>query len=587
MKNYLKKLVTAIGTFVLLYAIFLGALIGYRKLGERVPQKAILEVNLETGLVEYVPDDPLARVMLRDKTTVRDLVEALTRAGDDSRVVGLVAHIGAAPMGLAQVQEVRDAVLAFRARNKFTVAFAETFGEFTPGNGAYYLATAFDQVWMQPSGDIGLTGIILEPPFLRGTFEKLDVKLRGDQRYEYKNAFNLYTEKKFTPAHRESMEHLKERWFQQMVRGIAQGRKLSEDQVRALIDRGPFLGREALDAKLVDGLGYRDQVFAEIRKEAGDGARFLYLARYLQRAGRPYEKGKTIALIYGVGAVARGKSEFDPSDNSFTMGSETVAAAFRSAIDDKDVKAILFRVDSPGGSYVASDTIWREVVRARQAGKPVIVSMGNLAGSGGYFVAMSADKIVAQPATVTASIGVYAGKLLSTGFWDKLGISWDEVHSGANAAYWTGTHDYSAQGWLRFQAGLDRIYEDFTSKVAEGRKLPREEVLKIARGRIWTGEDAKRLGLVDELGGIPKALELAKQAAGIAPEEGVELKVFPERKPLLFALFEAPRESSEQQAAVEAVARTFRALQPAVRLLHTLTGESSGVLSMPEVSPQQ
>ena len=186
----------------------------------------------------------------------------------------------------------------------------------------------------------------------------------------------------------------------------------------------------------------------------------------------------------------------------------------RAAAADKDVKAILFRVDSPGGSYVASDTIWREVVNARKAGKPVIVSMGDLAGSGGYFVAMAADKIVAQPGTITASIGVLGGKMLTSGLWDKVGLTWDEVHQGNNATMFTGTQDYTPAEWARFEAWLDRVYVDFTGKVAEGRKLPKEKVLEIAKGRIWSGQDAKNLGLVDELGGYDTALESGQEGGG-------------------------------------------------------------------------
>src|SRR5215467_4638296 len=231
------------------------------------------------------------------------------------------------------------------------------------------------------------------------------------------------------------------------------------------------------------------------KKKAGYGTELLYLDKYLERAGRPHKKGKEIALIFGVGGVQRGKSDYDPIEGQLTMGSETVAGAIRAAAKDKDVKAILFRVDSPGGSYVASDTIWEEVVRARKAGKPVIVSMGDVAGSGGYFVAMAADKIVAQPGTITASIGVLAGKLLTTGFWNKVGLSWDEVHDGANAAIWTGLQDYSPAEWKRFEDWLDRIYDDFTTKAADGRHLPKDKILQIAKGRIWSGQDAKKLGL--------------------------------------------------------------------------------------------
>lgn len=547
-----------------------------------VPNRTVLEINLETALTEDIPNDGVSQALLRDTPVIRDVVEALDRGGDDSRVAGLVARLGAAPMGMAQIQEIRDAIKRFRAKNKFAIAFSETFGEVGPGSGAYYLATAFDEVWLQPSGDIGLTGIIMESPFLSGSLEKLGVKPKMDHRYEYKNAMNQFTEKQFTPAHREATEKVMNSWFAQMLSGIAEGRKLTEDQVRALIDKGPFLGREALDAKLVDGLAYGDEVYSEAKKRAGSGATLLYTKKYLDRAGRPNQSGKTIALIYGVGGVARGKSSFDPVFGNVTMGSDTVVAAFRAAIDDPGVKAILFRVDSPGGSYVASDAIWQETMRAKKAGKPVIVSMGDLAGSGGYFVAMAADKIVAQPGTITGSIGVLGGKMLTAGFWDKVGLSWDEVHAGSNATMWTGVQDYSPAEWARFQAWLDRVYEDFTAKVAEGRNLPKEKVKQIAKGRIWSGQDAKEIGLVDELGGFSVALDLAKKAASIGEGEKFRLERFPATKGPIESFLPIDPDSSERERVSDLLVGTVKSLQPFAKRLKMLdVGQPRGVLAMP------
>ena len=500
-------------------------------------------------------------------------------------MAGLVARIGEAPLGFADIQEIRDAVLAFRKAGKPAVAWGETFGEFAPGNRSYYLASAFEEIWLQPSGDVGLTGIMAESPFLKGTFDKVGLVPRMDHRYEYKNAMNMYTETKFTPAHREATGKVVDSLFGQIVNGIATARKLSPEEVRARFDAGPFLGKEAQDAKLVDGMAYRDEFYEKAKAKmkaggkAGEKAHFLSLPAYIDKVGRPNEKGARIALIYGLGGVQRGKSKYDPVQDSQSMGSETVAGAFRSAIEDKEVKAILFRVDSPGGSYVASDTIWRETVRAKAAGKPVIVSMGNVAGSGGYFVAMAADKIVAQPGTITGSIGVLGGKMLTNGLWEKLGLSWDELHTSKNATMFSGTHDYSPEEWARFQAWLDRVYVDFTSKVASGRKLPKEKVLEIARGRIWSGEDAKAIGLVDELGGIPVALKLARAAAKLPADAKVELKQFPAKKSPIEAILD--RRSGEREAAVEMATRALEAVRPAARAARLLGVGSDGVLTMP------
>jgi protease-4 len=582
-----KKIVVGILATVggIVVVVLIGSLIVVAVRGKGpVRKKTVLELNLENGMTEYVPDDPVAEAMLRDKVRVRDVVEALERAGNDDRVAGMVARFGGSTLGMAQAQEVRDAVTKFRSKGKFAVAFAETFGEVGPGTNSYYVATAFDKIYLQPSGDVGLTGIMMQGQFVKGTLEKLGMKFHGDHRYEYKNALNMLTETKFTPPHKEAMQKVLDSWYGQVVKGIAEGRHLSEDQVKATIDKGPYLGKEAQDAKLVDGLMYRDEVYDKVKKQGGN-AELLYLSQYLERAGRPHEHGKTIALIYGAGGVQRGKSGYDPIFGEASMGSDTVAGAFRAAIDDKHVKAILFRVDSPGGSYVASDAIWREVGRARRAGKPVIVSMGDVAGSGGYFVAMQADKIVAQPGTITASIGVLGGKMLTKGLWDKVGLSWDEVHDGANARIFDGTWDYSPQEWARFEAWLDRVYVDFTGKVAEGRKLPKERVLEIAKGRIWSGEDAKQLGLVDELGGFPVALALAKKAANIPESEEVKLKEFPQKKTLLQRLMAGEPENSEKQASTDLLVHTLQIIQPVMKQMHVAMPGARDELRVPEGVP--
>jgi len=553
----------------------------------KVPDKTILEANFEQPLPEYIPDSPTAKFLMKEQLTVRDVVDAIDRGASDDRVVGMVAKIGAAPLGMAKTQELREAVQRFRAHHKFAVAYAETFGEFGPGNGAYYLATAFDQIYLQPSGDVGLTGIIMESPFVKGTLGKLGVTFHGDHRYEYKNALNFYTETKYTPPHKEAMTAIMMSWFNQMKDGICQARQISPDKFQALVDAGPYLGKEAVDAKLVDGVAYRDEVYSQLKAKAGARSDFLYLGKYLDRAGHPHESGKAIALVYGVGGVTRGKSDYDPVQGSQNMGSDTVAGAIRAAAQDKDVRAILFRVDSPGGSYVASDTIWREVVNARKAGKPVIVSMGDLAGSGGYFVAMAADKIVAQPGTITASIGVLGGKMLTSGLWNKIGLSWDEVHDGNNATMFTGTQDYTPAEWARFEAWLDRVYVDFTGKVADGRKLPKEKVLQIAKGRIWSGQDAKNLGLVDELGGFDTALSLAKKAAGIGDAEDVKIVSYPQPKTFMETLLQrGGADNSDKEQVGQTVARILETVQPIARELDAAgisRKDQDDVLKMPQM----
>ena len=584
MKKFLARTLMLIGAWVVVMAIV--GVITTLMSQESLPERIVLEIDFEREFAEYIPTDPLASVLMEQTASVRDIVDALQQAATDERVLALVARTGTPRMGLAEIQEVRDAVMAFRNSGKPAIAYAETFGEFGPGNGAYYLAAAFDRIYLQPSGDIGLTGLMAESAFVSGTLEKLGLSPRMDHRYEYKNALNMFTEKKYTQPHREAILQIIESQFGQIVQGIAAGRDLEADVVRTLVDRGPFLGKQALAENLVDGLAYRDEVRAIIDDDLGEEVERVSLFTYLRQMGRPHNEGEAIALIYGVGGVHRGKSEYSAALSGPTMGSDSVSAAFRSAVQDDTVKAILFRVDSPGGSYVASDTIWRETVRAKEAGKPVIVSMGNVAGSGGYFVAAAADKIVAQPGTITGSIGVVGGKMLTAELMEKIGISSDEVHTSTNATMWSSSLDYTPQQWQRITTWLDHVYADFTQKVAQGRGLTQEQVHAVAKGRIWTGEDAKDIGLVDELGGFPTALRLAKQAAGIEADAPVQVKLFPEQKTLVDTVLARlqGREDAAAEASPTAVAlrQVMQAVRPVIQMGQRLgLWSEPGVLTMP------
>ena len=582
MKKFLARTLMLIGAWVVVMAI-VGAIATLLS-QEELPERIVLEIDFEREFAEYIPTDPLAGILMEQTVSVRDIVDALHQAATDERVLALVARTGTPQMGLAEIQEIRDAVLAFRESGKPTIAYAETFGEFGPGNGAYYLATAFDRIYLQPSGDIGLTGLMAESAFVSGTLEKLGLRPRMDHRYEYKNALNMFTEKKYTQPHREAILQIIESQFGQIVQGIAAGRDLEVEAVRTLVDRGPFLGAQALAENLVDGLAYRDEVRALIDADLGEEAEMVGLFPYLRQMGRPHNEGEAIALIYGVGGVHRGKSEYSAALSGPTMGSDSVSAAFRSAVQDDTVKAILFRVDSPGGSYVASDTIWRETVRAKEAGKPVIVSMGNVAGSGGYFVAAAADKIVAQPGTITGSIGVVGGKMLTADLMEKIGISSDEVHTSTNATMWSSSLDYTPQQWQQITAWLDHVYADFTQKVAQGRGLTQEQVHAVAKGRIWTGEDAKDIGLVDELGGFPTALRLAKQAAGIEEDAPVQVKLFPEQKTLVDTVLSRLQGREEAAAGPTAAAlrQVMQAVPPVIQMGQRLgLWSEPGVLTMP------
>ena len=548
----------------------------------------ILTVDLTQGLAEGPHQDRLLRLLLGSEPSLRDVLDGIETASSDPRVKVLLARVGDDELGLAKIQELRDAIAAFRAKGKFALAFADSFGEFGPGTRPYYLATAFDEIWLQPMGNVGLTGLYAEVPFFKGTLDLLGIVPEFDHREEFKTAMNSLTETKMTPPHREEVDALLASIGGQIIHGIAEGRKLPEAEVREAIDRGPLLADEARQAKLVDRLGYRDEVLAQARAHARSGAELTGLTTYLDRAGRPHREGSTIALIYGSGLIQRAASSANPLTESNIMAATEITRAFRAAVRDPAVRAILFRIDSPGGSVVASESIWREVVFAREHGKPVVVSMGDVAGSGGYYVAAAADKIVAEPSTLTGSSGVLAGKLVVSDLFRKLGMSTDSAQVGANAAMYSSTSEFSTRAHSRLEAFLDETYKGFKDHVASGRHMTQEEVEEVARGRVWSGEDAKARGLVDELGGSAVALRLAKEAAKLAPDAAVKLTVFPREKEPFEIVFDRlvgkERDGDEPGASSQSIERSLKAAQPLLQRLETLL-DNSGVLTMPAIGP--
>jgi protease-4 len=506
------------------------------KLRQQRTAPLILELDLTDGIAETRPADPVSAVLARHRQVLSDVLDGLRRARADDRVRGLVARVGGRPIGLAVVQELRRAIREFGDAGKTTVAWAESFGEFSAGNVSYYLATAFDSIFLQPSGDLGLTGIAVERVFLRGALDKIGADFQVAKRHEYKSAAEQLTERHFSEPAREETERLTASVTEQLAGAIADRRRLSREQVSQLIDRGPYLAAQALDAGLVDSLGYRDEVYASIREQAGADAVLLYLGRY-QRARALAERVRklpawhepVVALIHATGPIRRGRSGRGPLSGG-AMGSDTIAAAIRSASSDDQVRAVVLRVNSPGGSYVASDTIWREVVRARETGKPVVVSMGDVAASGGYFISMAADVIVAQPGTVTGSIGVLTGKPVLGETLGRAGITSDLILQGAHAAMFSQLRPFTPDEWALVDDWLDHIYADFTGKVAEGRGMTVERVHELARGRVWTGADALANGLVDELGGLDRALAVARGRAGLP--DSAPVRAYPRVRPL-------------------------------------------------------
>jgi protease-4 len=495
---------------------------------KQVPLGTVLEINFSANMIEYVPEGQITKLALGNTPQISDIVFGLQKAAKDKRIVGIIANTSAAPSNFGQIQEIRDAVLKFRLSGKPAFAYAQSFGEGPSGKAAYYLATAFDEIYLQPSGDLGLTGFISETRFIKTLLDKAGIKPQISAREEYKNFRNVFTETKYTKSHAEANMAIIQSFQKQLIDGVSVGRKLEKSKVIDLVERGPLSASQGLEAGLVDGLAYRDEVYEKV-KNRFNKERFMPISRYLKKRFKSPRTSK-IALIYGVGSISGGVSRFNPFTGNFIMGTETIVSAFEAAQKDPEVKAIVFRVESPGGSYIASDSIWREIVKVRKEGKPVVVSMGAVAGSGGYFIASAADRIVAHPATITGSIGVVGGKMVTGNFWNMLGVTSDEVHTSDNASIWSTTQEYTSLQWELIETQMNRIYSDFVNKVSSGRNIPVERVLKIAKGRIWSGEEAAKLGLVDFLGGIPVAINEAAKLAGVEDPDRIQVKRFPKEK---------------------------------------------------------
>jgi len=505
--------------------------------GPSVPSSATLVLRPGGDLPEVEPDDVVGQVFGRDVNTVRGFVEALRKASRDSRVRNVLLIPSTLDLPYwGKVQEMRDAITAFRKSGKKVTAFLE-YG----GDREYYLASAADRVFLMPSSSLDLTGVASYEMFLRGTFDKIGAYPDFVHIGDYKTAPNQYTQKGFTPAHREMAQSLNRDMFEQLVSGVAEGRKKSEDDVRTLFDQGPFVASKALEAGLVDELAYEDELDDRV-PELGDGSDRRIEGSDYQRISpasvgvRPRSR---IAVLYIVGTIASGKGGFDPVNGSIA-GSEAIVEQIRKIRDDSSIKAIVLRIDSPGGSSVASDVIWREltITRTDNPSRPIVTSMSDLAASGGYYVAIPADAIVAQPGTLTGSIGIFGGKIVIGGALGKAGVGTETVISGANADMYSPFTPFTAQQRAKVEEFMQDFYKGFVGKVAESRKSTPDKIHAVAQGRVWTGRQALEHGLVDALGGLDTAVAMAKERASIPADEDVQLVVYPERRSFFDALTE-------------------------------------------------
>jgi protease IV len=542
--------------------------------------KVVLELDLAHGVQTGPPRNPLEALRARNAPTVRAIGDGLRRGAEDDDVLGLLVHVGTAPLTLAAADEV-GALVADFSQAKPSIAWTATFGELGSGLAAYRVAVNAREVWLQPSGGLGLTGVHARILLVRGGLEKLGVDPEFSKRHEYKSAADQLAATEVSDANREMVQRIADALVDDTVTRVAARRSLSADDVRAAMADAPLTAAAARDAGLVDRLGYRDEVYDHARSLWTPAWEPAYVHRYAARSGDTGPLGQVQALVRRDKPVVAvvdvsGPIVLGPGAAN-QAGSDRVGARLRQVGRDDDVKAVVLRVDSPGGSYVASDAIRREVLRLRESGRPVVAAMGAVAASGGYFVAMPAAEIVAQPTTLTGSLGVLAGKMVVERLLDRIGVVHESVDAGPRAGFLDASRPFTDEEWRVLDAWLDEVYADFTAKAADDRGMPLAELEPLARGRVWVGIDAHEHGLVDHLGGTRVAVERACALAGLDPDD-VRL---PSPSPLEWLQRLKPAESSESPAAAAMVAPTGPEA-----LLGTLAASLGlavphGVLSMP------
>jgi protease-4 len=514
----------------LLVIIVIAAIFDYRS--HRVAPGTVLMVKVDGSVNERGSAAVVGKVRGGHETALNVVRSAINKAIRDSRIAGLAVEIIDPSMELAEAQELCGLIKRFADSGKWTSAYIETAGEFEPGNLAYMVASAAGDVSMMPRGEINLVGVQMRELFIRGTLDWIGVKPQMDAIGIYKSAKNLFTEKDFTPAQREEDQALVDSSYQQLVDQIAKQRHLDSATVTALVNRAPLDASGATAGHLVDKLEYEDEFRDRVKHRAGKDSDVMDYGDYDRPRLLPsFSHKDRIAVGYGVGQIERGAGGFDPllSPGGSSMGSDTMAEAFKSAREDDTVRAVIFRINSPGGSVVASELIRRQVeLTARK--KPVVVSMSSYAASGGYWVATPAKKIIANPGTITGSIGVLGGKFNVAPAAAKVGITTAAVSHGQNVSIFDEFTDFTPdqQKLLRDQL-LGSVYQDFIKRVSDSRHLSIEEVERIAQGRVWSGDQALGIKLVDSLGDFDAAVKEAKAEAKLPPDQQVEIEELPEQ----------------------------------------------------------
>ena len=493
----------------------------------QVAKQSVLHVTLDGPLPEVARPALANFVSQRMHHSLRQITQSIRMAAADDRIVGLVLDIRTAGLGLAQISELRDAVAVFAASHKYNAAYLQSAGESGRGDGVYALATAAKQVILSPAGEINLTGLRSEVPFLKDAFARLKIRPYTEQRYEFKNYANTFTQANFTPAHLAALKGVVDDLQQTLIDMIAEGRQVTHAQARSFVQDAPWSSEDALTHKLVDKVAYWDEVRDEIEKLAKRDEALVDLDTYVTRT-TPAKGGVNVAFIVGAGQIDVGDNGKNPLEAKDSMGSDTMVQAFREARDD-GAKAIVLRVDSPGGSYLASDLVRREVELTRQAGIPMVVSMGDVAASGGYLVATDADHIVVEPGTITGSIGVLAASFaLRETLEHFTGVHVGTYESLPHPGTLNILDPPTDEDRSRIGRSIDRIYRAFVTRVAQTRHKTYDEIHALAKGRIWSGNQAVQNGLADELGGIETALAYVRKRLNLAAGVPLRLTTYPQ-----------------------------------------------------------
>jgi protease-4 len=534
---------------VLLAAICLALIVSaVRGSKPTIRDNSVLTLRISGSMPDYLPEDPIRRLLGSDDQSLTTLLNQFRKAKVDKRISAILLEVEMSDAGWAKAEEIRSAIADFRTSGKPIYAYMEL-----GLNKEYYIASACDQIYVTPAGELFITGLAADVMFFRGSLDKLGIYPDIYQIGKYKSAGDTFTRKDMTEAHREFINSFLDDFFNRYVETIASARKKSAEEVRTLIDNAPYGAQQAKDAGLIDGVAYRDDLEKQIKQKLGykdsDNLRITKVSDYRQvtQESLGLNKGEKIAIIYGTGDIGSGKSENGPTGGQ-SIGSDTMVKALNDAREDKSIKAIVLRVDSPGGSGLASDVIWHAVEAANKV-KPVVVSMGDVAASGGYYIAAGASKIIAEPSTLTGSIGVVGGKPVMRGLYDWLGISNEYVLRGKNAGIFRETEKFSPDERKKFEEWLSATYyNEFVPKVAKGRNKDQKEIDALGQGRVWTGAQGKDRGLVDELGGLDRAVQVAKELAKIPADKGVHRVILPVPRTFFQELFSGDEASLSAEA---------------------------------------